>query len=300
MAEWDNFWTLQSPNVLKSQAQFYDHLEKSDQLKNAIYEPGDLTKLVAGRTQRIENMSFEKVSFSKTSITEVIFRNCDFIDCQLIGTQLRDCEFHDCRFIRTNTHKISLSNTYLNPLSFKKCLDRRKHQNIGVHLYQALMNNSRDAEQIEFERDAQFLFLRWKRFQDGYEFRKIWSKASKRSDYFAASNKGLGVLQRFLWEKLFGCGIRLRYYMLTVFFTIFMASILNFQFRNELGLEIDEETISSWSEAVYFTTVSLTTLGYGDITPTTELGKWIASFQSIVGFSLFALLASMLFRRVAP
>ncbi len=300
MAEWENFWTLQNPSVLKSQVDFYKHLEKSNHLKNAIYEPDDLTKQDTGRTQRIESMSFEKVSFSKTSIIGVIFRNCEFIDCQFIATQMRDCEFHSCRFIRTNTHKISLSNTYLNPLSFKKCLDRRKHQNIGVHLYQTLMSNSRDAEQIEFERDAQFLFLRWKRYQDGYELKRIWSKAAKHSEYFAAFNKGIGVLQRFLWEKLFGCGIRLRYYMATVLSTIIVASILNFQFRHELGLEIDEEIISSWPEAVYFTTVSLTTLGYGDITPTTELGRWIASFQSIVGISLFALLASMLFRRVAP
>lgn len=300
MAEWENFWNLQNPSVLKSQDDFYGHLEKSNHLKNAIYEPDDLTKQDAGRTQRIENVSFEKVSFSKTSIIEVIFRNCEFIDCQLIATQMRGCEFHDCRFIRTNTHKISLSDTYLNPLSFKKCLDRRKHQNIGVHLYQTLMNNSQDAEQIEFERDAQFLFLRWKRYQDGYEFKRIWSKATKRSDYFAVSTKGIVVIQRFLWEKLFGCGIRLRYYIATVLSTIIVASILNFQFRHELGLEIDEEIISSWSEAVYFTTVSLTTLGYGDITPTTGLGRWIASFQSIVGFSLFALLASMLFRKVTP
>lgn len=300
MAEWENFWHLQNPSVLSSQDDFYDHLERSNHLKNAIYEPGDLTKQDAGRTQRIENVSFEKVSFSKTSIIEIIFRNCEFIDCQFIATQMRCCEFHDCRFIRTNTHKISLSDTYLNPLSFKKCLDRRKHQNIGVHLYQTLMDNSRDAEQIEFERDAQFLFLRWKRYQDGYELKKIWSKSTRLADYFAVSTKGVVVLQRFLWEKLFGCGIRIRYYIVTVLSTIIVASILNFQFRYQLGLEIDGEIISTWSEAIYFTTVSLTTLGYGDITPTTGFGRWIASFQSIVGFSLFALLASMLFRRVAP
>jgi len=300
MDVWENFWQLPSPSVLKSQNDFYDHLKRSNHLKNAIYEPDDLTKQAAGRTQRIENVSFEKVSFSKTSIRGVIFRSCEFINCQLIATQLKDCEFHDCRFIRTNTHKISLSNTYLDPLSFKKCLDRRKHQNIGVHLFQTLMNNSRDAEQIEFERDAQFLFLRWKRYQDGYEFKKSWSKAAKFSDYFAVSQKGFRVLQRLFWEKLFGSGIRIRYYLVTVLSTIIVASILNFQFRHEFGLEINEEIISSWPEAVYFTTISLTTLGYGDITPTTELGRWIASFQSIVGFSLFALLASMLFRKVAP
>jgi len=38
-------------------------------------------------------------------------------------------------------------------------LNRRKYQNIGVHLYQKLMSNSRDVDQIEFERDAQFYFF---------------------------------------------------------------------------------------------------------------------------------------------
>lgn len=162
------------------------------------------------------------------------------------------------------------------------------------------MNNSRDEEQVEFERDAQFLFYRWKRYQDGYEFGKEWSKAKTASERLAALAAGNKVLRRLGWEKLFGCGVRLRYFLRTVIITVILATFLNFVFKEELGLTSDGNLISTWCEAFYFTTVSLTTLGYGDITPTTSLGRVAASIQSIIGFSLFALLASMLFRRVAP
>ena len=79
-----------------------------------------------------------------------------------------------------------------------------------------------------------------------------------------------------------------------------LATCINFFCSDVFGLGLSDEPVVAWSEALYFTTVSLTTLGYGDITPTTSLGRIVASVQSVVGFSLFAMFASMLFRRVAP
>jgi uncharacterized protein YjbI with pentapeptide repeats len=163
---------LNGAKVITSQEVFYEHLERSDHLKLTIYKPDELTRIDQSRTQRIEGKTFEEVSFSKTKVFGVIFRACTFKKCQLIATTFENCEFHGCRFISTNTHKIAFKETYIDPLSFDKCLDWRKHQNIGVHLYQTLINNCRDQEQIEFERDAQFLFFRWKRYQDGYEVRR--------------------------------------------------------------------------------------------------------------------------------
>jgi voltage-gated potassium channel Kch len=92
----------------------------------------------------------------------------------------------------------------------------------------------------------------------------------------------------------------MRFFLRTIVIALALTTFMNFEFRDEFGLSLNGETISTWSEAFYFTTVSLTTLGYGDITPTTSLGRLVASIQSIFGFSLFALLASMFFRRVAP
>ena len=300
MAESDAFWRLDDATEMDSQDSFYEHLKRSDHLKFTIFTPDMLTRSDPNFPQKIEGKTFEKVSFSKTKVIGLIFTNCVFRECQFIGATLEGCEFHRCQFVKTNTYKISIVATYLDPLSFSSCLHWRKHQNIGVHLYQALMNNSRDEEQIEFERDAQFLFFRWKRYQDGYTFRKSWSAATKRHDYIHAAKSGSKVLRRLGWEKLFGCGIRISYFLRTLIVTLVLATIYNYTYRIELGLKSGENIISTWSEALYFTTVSLTTLGYGDITPTTAFGQISASCQRIVGFALFALVASMLLRRVTP
>ena len=238
---------------------------------------------------------FEFVSFSKTHIHGIIFRNCTFRHCLFIGAFVDGCEFHKCEFVSVNTHKIKIERTYIDPRSFEKCLDRRRHQNIGAHLYHALLKNSRDEDQIEFQRSAQFLFLRWKRHQDGHEVSSLC-----RENKFAMARKFfwkclIGYLLRLSWEQFFGSGVRIRYYMRTLAVIVILFSAINYCFRDQFGLPV-----SNCVDALYFTVISLTTVGYGDIVPATGYGKFASSIQSVFGFILFALLASMLFRRVCP
>ena len=301
MSEDDRFWSLDGANRMGFQHELYGHLEESDHLKNTIYVPAELKQEKIGQTTRIEKKKFECVSFSKTLISGIIFRDCIFDQCQFVNATISDCEFHDCRFVSTNTHKISILRTYIDPLSFSKCLDRQKYQNIGVYLYQVLLKNSRDEDQIEFERDAQFLFLRWKRFQDAYEISRSWKNLRSKKRYLTVfTSKCFTYLRRWCWEKLFGSGVRIRYFFYTITVTTLLFSGLNFIFREEFGLARGDIPITNFMDAFYFTTVSLTTLGYGDLVPTTYLGQLFAAFQSVMGFFLFALLASMLFRRVSP
>jgi hypothetical protein len=44
----------------------------------------------------------------------------------------------------------------------------------------------------------------------------------------------------------------------------------------------------TWVNAFYFCIVSLTTVGYGDITPTTDIGKVFTSFYLLVGIGIIA------------
>lgn len=294
----DTFWKLPEDNRISSQDEFYAHLKKSDHLKNTIYKPDTLGKEIPHQTTRISNKIFEYVSFSRTTITDIIFNNCTFRNCLLIGSIIKNCEFHNCNFILTNTHKISIYNTYIDPESFRNCLKKNLHQNIGVHLYQILLKNSRTSEQIEFERDAQFNFLRWKRYQDLFYLSK--EKENKSIISISFLSRMSIYFRRLLWEKMFGSGIRIRYFFMTTFCVISIFSSLNFACRHDFGLIHNNKPVSTFSEILYFTVVSLTTLGYGDIVPTTRIGLYLASVQSIVGFCLFAILASMLYRRITP
>lgn len=52
----------------------------------------------------------------------------------------------------------------------------------------------------------------------------------------------------------------------------------------------------SWVNSFYFSVVSLTTVGYGDITPKTDVGKIFVAFYLLAGIGIIAAFASNLVR----
>ncbi len=55
----------------------------------------------------------------------------------------------------------------------------------------------------------------------------------------------------------------------------------------------------NWVDSVYFCVITLTTIGYGDIVPTTNAGKVFTSVYVIVGIGIFAAAANYLIKRAA-
>lgn len=47
-----------------------------------------------------------------------------------------------------------------------------------------------------------------------------------------------------------------------------------------------EPTIITWTDAFYFTVMTLTTVGYGDFSPTTMLTKWFTIFYVFIGLGI--------------
>ena len=52
---------------------------------------------------------------------------------------------------------------------------------------------------------------------------------------------------------------------------------------------VEPDTFNTFYDAVYWSAVSLTTIGYGDICPTTEIGKVITMISSFLGIAVIAL-----------
>ena len=57
---------------------------------------------------------------------------------------------------------------------------------------------------------------------------------------------------------------------------------------------VEPDTFNNFFDAVYWSCVSLTTVGYGDLYPVTEFGRTIAMVSSLVGIAIIALPAGII------
>lgn len=69
--------------------------------------------------------------------------------------------------------------------------------------------------------------------------------------------------------------------LLLIIVYIFVAAMLIFQLEPEL--------FGNFFDALYWATISITTIGYGDFTPVTALGKFITMISALVGMAVIAL-----------
>ncbi|MCO6462076.1 MAG: ion transporter [Saprospiraceae bacterium] len=75
-----------------------------------------------------------------------------------------------------------------------------------------------------------------------------------------------------------------------IFIFLFFVLILAFLLGSLMYLAEyhHNESFSSIPQSIYWSIVTLTTVGYGDITPITPMGKILASFIMILGYSIIA------------
>lgn len=72
--------------------------------------------------------------------------------------------------------------------------------------------------------------------------------------------------------------------LLTVIYIIATAMIIY-----QVEPEAPVATFNSFFEAVYWSAISITTIGYGDISPQTDIGRFITVLSSLVGVAVIAL-----------
>lgn len=72
-------------------------------------------------------------------------------------------------------------------------------------------------------------------------------------------------------------------------FYIFLTALIMFNSEPRFNPETGEATFSSFFDALYWATVTLTTVGYGDLCPVTDLGRFISMLSSLFGVAIIAL-----------
>lgn len=77
-------------------------------------------------------------------------------------------------------------------------------------------------------------------------------------------------------------------------FTIFGIAILYILISALVVLNVEPETFGNYFRAVYWATISLTTMGYGDIYPTSTQGQIVTMLSSIIGIAIIAMPAGVI------
>lgn len=76
--------------------------------------------------------------------------------------------------------------------------------------------------------------------------------------------------------------------MLALFY-IFLTALVMFNAEPHVDPATGKETFGSFFDALYWATVTLTTVGYGDLCPVTDIGRIVSMFSSLFGVAIIAL-----------
>ena len=71
-----------------------------------------------------------------------------------------------------------------------------------------------------------------------------------------------------------------------------------FERRRRLAVNPSERAVTSLSDGIYWAAVTMTTVGYGDVTPLTRVGRFIAVLWMLVSLALISLLTTSLVSRM--
>lgn len=77
--------------------------------------------------------------------------------------------------------------------------------------------------------------------------------------------------------------------LLLALFYIFITALIMFNAEPHVNPETGEETFSSFFDVLYWATVTLTTVGYGDLCPVTDIGRVVSMLSSLFGVAIIAL-----------
>jgi len=303
----NKFFTLEGPNAgikrIDDQYSFFNFLEATgSNIESIAYYPDMLSALKQDKhILKIENKKFYNCSFKNTKFININFTNCTFTKCLLMGTIFKNCKFIKCNFDTVNTKGIKFIDTYVSPESFAKAIPIRSFSerwrfyltkkdnlktenfaNIGVQLYQSLLDNFQARSQIFLALESEYYFRHWTRILHEYNFMNKIERYNK-----------LDIIINILWSFV-GYGIKIKHYLLTLItvFILFCAS--NACLWDKYGIK----TCYKIEHILQYTFYSCLSIGATPYAANSMLGISFAMFQGCVGWLLLGIGIGIILKRL--
>lgn len=271
------------------------YLETRLILENFIFneakiERSDFSSIGFSGRNYFLNSKFYDIDFSnlnfKNSIfcdfTRARFYGCGFTESNLTNAILSKCLFSDCdlrctRFEKTNLSDIAFKNCIVNSKTLfdnKIILERNRSSEKAYETYIQLKNL--------FRNTGHFLE------SQKYYLREVITRGKKekigiKKIFLMALGGGAKVCHKpwqvFVWSLIF----------VFVFAGIYSCAGIG----NCEGYILEKDFL----KCLYFSAVTFTTLGYGDLTPISGFGKFFASIEAFLGPAFAAIFISALIKK---
>lgn len=262
------------------------------------YFSDELTAMRQDR-ERVVSCNFNESSLSKTVISNIQFSDCMFNSCHFVNTVFENCKFQGCRFSDCNFHEVRFIDCHIDPDSIDDSIYFDGYENIATHTFQEIMNNSKSQDQNVFEMKSRVKFLYWQRQQFKAELKKLKIESyDPEFDIAKMRRKNNAIYGNKFYEITSQYGTNFGRFALTILIFCMLLSIFAFFAQNFLGL--DCEGTLSFLDCFYFILISVTTLGYGDISPESWAGRIFSTILPVFGLIMFAFLTSMFTKRYSP
>ena len=82
--------------------------------------------------------------------------------------------------------------------------------------------------------------------------------------------------------------------VLVALFDILITAIIMFQSEQEIDPVTGEYIFKTFHDAFYWAAITLTTVGYGDFSPVSDMGKTLSIISSLLGIGIIAMLSSII------
>jgi hypothetical protein len=268
---------------------FEELLEGSETKRDFCYEQqtvnpgGAFVFSISGK--HFENASFNQTVFEGVTISKCVFKNCCFN-----GTVFRGCSFYECTFQESSFNHAVFDNTRANPDDFADAIptkDGKDYSNIGEHLFRMLYMSNNSRSEFGFADKAYYLMRCW---QMRHTRKRLRTSKDKRLRWMLLKDR----FSHLFW----GFGVRFWALLRGVLCVLLLTAIINYGAIQRGVLELNSEDAASFADSVYFTIVTLTTLGYGDISPINDFGRLLVCFEVLLGIVMFGLFVAAVSSRL--
>lgn len=281
-------------------------------LENANLAKTGVLSLSESRKNR-RGPRFIDANLRHTNLHHAYCVGSDFSGANLDATQFSDTNLEQATFAKSDLSSLDFSRANLTNAKLQECLLRKTNMQqallVGANLQRADLSQadlrSADLTSTNIEH-CKLDGLQYNRRSFFRGIRLVGSYGSSRFIRFAKDQEFIEEFREahplayIVWLGLTDCGrsmvrVALWSQVLSILFGLIYFSLGPdaFQISNPDGLK--------WSvfTTIYYSVVTFTTLGFGDITPNTPLAASIVIVEVVIGYMMLGILISILATKVA-